>query len=363
MASTIWKGRLNFGLVSIPIKLFRAARPEKIHMHKFQRETGARVRQVFVPAVPAPMGKAPHETAASERIPSEKPAPATMVPSPVDARPAAPQISSKRKLQEARLAEIAPEPTPPSPPEVSDDVDTPRRTVELTPRGDRVPSPDLSPADIVHGYEYEKGKYVHFEAGELEKIAPKASADMQIVEFVHFNDIDPVYLETSYYIAPDRGGEKPYALLFETLRKTGYAAIGEFVMHRRDQIIILRPGHHGLIGHTLFYEDEVKRENEYHAEAKLIGGKEMDLAVKLVEALAAEFEPARFKDAYRERLREAISSKIDRGAVTEAPAEEPARPVVDIMAALQESLTRARKPVAREDQAPAAKKPKRAGGK
>lgn len=287
MASTLWKGHLTFGLVSIPIKLFRAARAEKVHMHNLQRETGTRVRQVFVPADDTP------ET--ERRLP-------------------APQ---------------------------------PLQTVQ-EPHESRAP---VARQDLVRGFEYEKDKYVAFEPAELENLAPRNSSIMQIVEFVRFAEVDPVYLETSYYVAPDRGGEKPYSLLFESLRKTGHSAIAEFVMHRRDQTIILRPGPHGITAHTLFYEDEVRRDLEFHADSALVTPREMDLAIKLVEALEAPFEPEKFKDQYRERLKSAIAAKLETGAITEAkPAGHPA-PVIDIMAALKESLAQAKKPPASERKA------------
>ncbi len=317
MASTIWKGRLNFGLVSIPIKLFRAARAEKVHMHKLQRETGARVRQVFVPQE------------------SETELPMMPQAAPV-ARDEPAAASGSRAIPKAPSWEPS--------------------------HDNGASNSGLSKEEIVSGFEYEKDRYVQFEPEELAKIAPRSSPDMQILEFVRFGEIDPVYLETSYYVAPDAGGDRPYALLFETLKKTGYAAIGEFVMHRRDQITVLRPGKRGLIAHTLFYEDEVKGENEYLAETGAIPGKEMDLAVKLVEALAGKFEPEKFKDQYRERLRQAILQKVESGEITQPETAAPQKNVIDIMAALEESLKKIKKPVASESQAPAIKRKKRAGG-
>jgi len=290
-------------------------------MHKLQRETGTRVRQVFVPAEPV---LASADTR-REKLPPEAPSPEI----------------SEIPIASASKVRLPDEPSP---------------------------SPALSSPQIVHGYEYEKDKYVQFEPDELARLAPKSSPDMQIVEFVKSSEIDPVYLETSYYVAPDAGGDKPYALLFQVLKKTGYAALGEFVMHRRDQIILLRPGEHGLIAHTLFYEDEVKRDTEYHADSGLIVDKEMDLAVKLVDALADKFQPEKFKNQYQERLRQAIAQKVESSPVTQAASPVSRAPVVDIMAALKESLAKARKPVARESGKPAAGKPvsknaRRAGGK
>jgi DNA end-binding protein Ku len=326
-ASTIWKGHLTFGLVSIPVKLIRAARAEKIHMHQLQRDTGARVRQVLVPD---------HGRAQNDETPvvNETPALKMMTPA-VTTPPAGPEEKNfEDKTFEHKTFE--------------------HKTFE---------KPGLQRADLVRGFEYEKDKYVEFEREELERLAPKNSSDMQIIEFVHFKEVDPVYLETSYYFVPDKGGEKPYALLFEALRKTGYAAIAEFVMHRRDQTIILRPGRYGIIGHTLFYEDEVRRENEFRVEASMVVPKEMELAVKLVDALAAPFEPEKFKDKYRERLEQAISQKREAGQVTESEPAARKAPVVDILAALKESLATTKKPPARESHPPAPAKKKRAGGK
>ena len=328
MASTIWKGLLTFGLVSIPVKLFRAARAEKIHMHNLERGTGARVRQLLVPD--------------REPLPGK---PASI--------PAGPVLASK--IIPARTSP-APEPPPQS--------GAAAQTGSAAP-----PDRGIQRAELVRGFEYEKDKYVEFEREELEQIAPKASADMQIVEFVRFAEVDPVYLESSYYVGADTGGIKPYSLLFQALKKTGYAAIAEFVMHRRDQTMILRAGKHGIIGHTLFYEDEVQRANEFHADEASIAGREMDLAVKLVDALAAPFDPAKFKDKYRERLQTAISRKVESGTVHDAVQPAAPKPVVDIMEALQQSLARAKKPVARELETAAANaaakapaRKKRAGG-
>ena len=173
-------------------------------------------------------------------------------------------------------------------------------------------------------------------------------------------EVDPVYLENSYYIAPDKQGEKPYALLFDALRQTGQSAVAEFVLHRRDQIILLRAGRHGIVGHTLFHDDEVRKETEFRADSTLVIPRERDLAIKLIEALAAPFEPEKFKDKYRDRLNAAISEKMANTTTAEAkPAKAPAQ-VVDILEALRASLTQAKKPAASETQN---KRKRSAGGK
>ena len=109
---------------------------------------------------------------------------------------------------------------------------------------------------------------------------------------------------------------------------------------------ILRPGAEGLVGHTLFYQDEIKQEYAFHADASLVSAKEMDLAEKLVGALAAKFEPEKFKDKFRERLQDAIAAKVEGGESGDVPVVSKGAPVVDIMAALQASLIAVKKPVA-----------------
>jgi len=308
MAATIWKGYLSFGLVSIPVKLFRAARAEKIHMHRLERATGARVRQVFVPAN-------------NEQTMAQMPPPPTTT--------AGPSLVAGRKRPDQQPVK-----------------QTSSQEVEHADQGAAALAQSIASSEIVRGFEFEKGKYVAFEPEELEEIAPQTSPDMQVIEFVRFSEVDPVYLETSYYVSPDKGGEKPYALLFETLKKTGYAAIAEFVMHRRDQTMIMRPGKDGIIGHTLFYEDEVKQEYAFHADTSLVASKEMELAEKLVDALATTFDPAKFKDKFRERLENAISAKMAAGASSAVEPSGKGKSVVDIMEALQASLKAIRKPVA-----------------
>jgi DNA end-binding protein Ku len=304
-----------------------------------QRGTGARVRQAFIAPELTPAQENRADTTVSDAPPQ---------------RPAVP-IRHEPEARPGPRPEVGIRPVPQPEPAIRTHLD---RHDELPPS--RV---QLSRDEIVHGFEYEKDRYVQFEPGELEKLTPRNSPDMQILEFVKFADVDPVYLETSYYVLPDTGGDKPYALLFESLKKTGYAAMGEMVMHRRDQIIVLRPGKHGLIAHTLFYQDEVRRQDEYHVPTGLTVPKEMDLAIKLVEALAGNFEPEKFKDQYRERLRQAISGKVASGAVVESEAPVQKAPVVDIMAALKESLANIKKPVSRESRPAAAKRTKRAIGK
>src|SRR5207245_3023578 len=101
-------------------------------------------------------------------------------------------------------------------------------------------------SEIVKGYEYEKDRYVVIEDEEIKKVAPATAKVMEIQEFVKSEQVDPIFLETSYYMAPDEAGEKPYALLFEALKNTGYVGVAKIAMHNREHVVILRPGQNGV---------------------------------------------------------------------------------------------------------------------
>ncbi len=202
----------------------------------------------------------------------------------------------------------------------------------------------ISRSEIVKGYEYEKGKYVVVEEEEIRKVAPKTAKVMEIQEFVKATDVDPVYLESSYYMAPDEGGEKPYALLFETLKQLGYFGIAKVAMHNREHVVILRPGEKGMVLHTMYYADEVRRLDEFKPDVTNLKDKELALAKMLVESLAGEFEPEKYSDTYRTNLRAMIQAKIDGQEVVETP-ETHIAPVIDIMEALRRSLEMRKPPM------------------
>jgi DNA end-binding protein Ku len=204
--------------------------------------------------------------------------------------------------------------------------------------------------ELVKGYEYEKDHYVVIEDEEIRKVAPKTAKVMEILEFVKASQVDPVYLESSYYVAPDEGGEKPYALLFEALRQSEYYAVAKVAMHNREHVIILRPGAKGIISHTMFYSDEIRQVEEFRTDTNLVKEKELELAKMLVSSLEADFEPQKYHDTYRENLRQMIEAKIEGRAVVETP-EVHAAPVIDIMEALKRSLAEKRKPVQAATQA------------
>lgn len=200
-------------------------------------------------------------------------------------------------------------------------------------------------SEIVKGYEYEKDRYVVIDEEDLKKIAPKSAKVMEILEFVKDSEVDPVYYESSYYMAPDEAGEKPYALFFDALKKSGYVGVAKITMHSREHIVVLRPGKYGLLLHTMYYADEVRRTEEFRTDVSLVKDKEREMAMTLINTLAAGFEPDKYKDTYRENVRTMIDAKVNGEEVVAAPAATPAK-VVDILTALQQSLDRIKKPAA-----------------
>jgi DNA end-binding protein Ku len=221
-------------------------------------------------------------------------------------------------------------------------------------------------SELVKGYEYEKDHYVVIEDEDIKKVAPKTAKVMEILEFVRADDVDPIYLESSYYVAPDEGGEKPYALLFQALKESKFYALAKVAMHNREHIIILRPGAKGILSHTMYFQDEIRQVEEFRTDTSLVKDKELAMAKMLISSLEADFEPQKYHDEYRDNLQKMIEAKIEGRKIVAAPSEHIA-PVIDIMEALKKSLAEKRKPAqaataaaaAEEEEAPAAVAPKK----
>jgi len=202
----------------------------------------------------------------------------------------------------------------------------------------------LERAEIVKGYEYSKNHYVVVEPEELEKMAPPTATAMEILQFARMDEIDPIFLEKSYYVAPEKGLGRPYALLLEAMKETKYDAIAKVSMHGREHVAILRPSKHGIVLHTMYFMNEIHQAKEAGSSVgatsgeKKFGKKEMDLAKKLIETLAGTFDPKQYHDEYKENVEQLIAKKRKGQKIT--PIRQPKRaPVTDLMEALQQSLS------------------------
>jgi DNA end-binding protein Ku len=250
MATSVWKGHLTFGLISVPVRLFAAARGERVSFNQLHKVCHSRLKQPL------------------------------MCP-------------------------------------------TCNRNVERS--------------EIVKGYEYEKDQYVLFSEEELDKIEPPSARTMQILEFVKVNEIDPLYYDASYYLAPEEGGVKAYQLLMQAMKEAGYAAIAKLTMHQREHIVVVRPGDKGLTLHTMFYSSEIRAAESVPTNKEELKDQEKKLAHQLIESLAAPFEPQKYHDEYQDNVKAMIAAKLKGQEVTEVTQPHLA-PVIDLMEALKKSI-------------------------
>jgi DNA end-binding protein Ku len=193
-------------------------------------------------------------------------------------------------------------------------------------------------SEIVKGYEYRKGEYVIVEPEEIKKIEPKTAKAMEILEFVKADEVDPIYFETSYYLMPEEAGKRPYALLAQALEETGHLGVAKLTMHNREYTVLLRPHDGGIMLHTMYYENEIRKLENFGATDVHVKEAEVKVAHQLIKALEAKFEPEKYHDTFEDNLRELIKARLEGKEV--APVEKPkkAAPVTDLMAALKQSL-------------------------
>ena len=203
-------------------------------------------------------------------------------------------------------------------------------------------------ADIVKGYEVEKGRHVLVTPEELESVDPGRTRTIEIEDFVDLAEIDPIYYEKSYYLAPAEGSgaEKPYALLLQGMEESGKVAIGRFVLRTKQYLAAIRPAGGVLVLETMYFADEV-RDPSVDVDGVPVDGVELSdreraIAGQLIESLSSAWEPERYADTYRQRVLELIERKAEGEDVVIEPAGADEGEVVDLMAALEASVAAAR---------------------
>ena len=215
-------------------------------------------------------------------------------------------------------------------------------------------------AGLVKGYEFAKDQYVRFTDEELKALEGEASKVIDIAEFVPLPTVDPIYFEKTYYLGPDKGGEKAYRLLADAMAKTDRVALAKFVMRGKESLVLIRPVQEGLMLHTMYFADEVRDFGEIDKgqSAKIREG-ELELAQRLIDELShEEFKPDQYQDDYRLRVLDLVNSKVEGKEVTAVGPEVQRAQVIDLMDALKQSLAkRAASHAPGEPAAPMEKKP------
>ena len=313
---------LSFGLVSIPVRLYNATEPAPGVRFRLLTPEGRRIRQRYVEEAPPAIVEAP-----TPRPPPQPPAPAPPVraAAPTATAPAPPVRDAATPPTTTRIAPAAP------------------ALVSQEPADGEPAPPAVARERLVKGYEFEKGRFVTFTPEELEALASPRRDTIDIVAFVPAHAVDPVYHAKAYYLAPDRRGAKPYALLLEALRQSERSAIAKWAWRGKETIAEVRAAGGGLALHQLHYADEVRRIDDLHIELEPVGRAELALALQLVEQNAEpRFDAQRWVNEEQARIRAAIEQKVagERIVETEPPRAGESAQVIDLMRALRASLRR-----------------------
>src|SRR5271154_2704374 len=252
MASTVWKGYISFGLVSVPVRLYAAAREQHVSFNQIHEPCGSRIKQQTV-------------------------------------CPACDKVVERNELGK--------------------------------------------------GYQVDRDSYVLVSGEELKTLEADSSEAMEIAQFVSLSEVDPIYYEASYYSAPEDPGKRAYGLLLDAMEKLNVAAIAKVTLHQREQIVLMRPYHQGIILHTLYFPAEVREIGEYGKTGNMTLQKpEIDLAEQFIRQLTAKFEPEQYKDEYQQRVLDLIETKRAGQGVAGQPLKPKLAPVIDLMEALKKSI-------------------------
>jgi DNA end-binding protein Ku len=205
-------------------------------------------------------------------------------------------------------------------------------------------------SELVKGYQYEKNQYVLIDDEDLKSVKPESSSTLEIIQFIELEEVDPIYFDKSYYLGPDKGSEKAFALLAKGMDETKRAAIGKLVMRNHEYLTLIRPAMKGIILHTMLFADEIRENENQISSDKEVRPKEVQLAKQLIENLSEPFRPKEFHDDYVEKVEEMIEAKMKgRKLTVVAPPSKPK--IVDLMEALQKSVKQsskeAKRPAAR----------------
>jgi len=301
MSQAIWTGSISLGLVNIPVRLYPATQPKDVRFHLYDRRTGKRVRYERVIRADEPATFAPDLDLATPPFERQR-----YEPQP-ESRAARPSGAERAGETEFVAREVRPD-------------------------------------DVVRGVELD-GDLVTVSEEEFESLAPERSRTIELEEFVNLAEIDPVFYEKSYHVAPARrmGAEKPYVLLLKALQESSMVGIGRFVLRTKPHLVAIRPLENTLALETLFFGDEVRSPEEFAVRQAdvAVSDREVKMARQLIGALATPWSPETHADAYREELLSLLRSK---SPAAPAPIIESTAvsDIGDLMAALRSSVEAAK---------------------
>ena len=207
--------------------------------------------------------------------------------------------------------------------------------------------------EMIKGFEFQKGQYVTFTPEELKALEERGNGAIDIRQFLPAGLVDRIYLEKSYFLGPDKGGERAYRLLSEALQRTGNVALGQFASRGKQYLVVVRPhaGGGGLVLEQLRYAEEVRNMAEVPIPQVEVKPSELQLAVQLIEQQVTDsFQPQNYTDTVRQKVREQIQRKVDGQEITEEPAEAPKTQIIDLMEALKQSLAKGKGPAEQKDE-------------
>jgi DNA end-binding protein Ku len=221
---------------------------------------------------------------------------------------------------------------------------------------------EVSQEDIVRGYEYESGRYVIINEEDFEKIPDERTRTVDIVDFVSLEEIDPLYFDKTYYLAPGEAGEKAYALLRQAMAETGKIAVAKVVIRNKESLAVVRGYKNYLVMETIFYPDEIRDPAHLPGFERDIKphDNEMKMARELIDNLATAFVPEKYTDEYRKKLLDMIHAKIE-GEQIAIPEVAAKGKVVDLMDALRSSVEVAKKAAEQKEDKPRKRRKKAAG--
>jgi DNA end-binding protein Ku len=317
MPSAVWSGHLHFGLVVMPVRLLVAARTKTTRFRRLYRKP---VKESTL----TPFPSFSHDLEDSDSSLTEGVREPESMPEEMNGRHTADhQYSTVRQVFQSEVT-----------------------------------GEEIQPNDLVKGYEIAPNEFAAIDPQEIKAAEIETSDTIDLFHFVNATKVDPIYFERSYYVAPDSGAEKGYALLLQAMRKEECLGIARIGMHRREHMLILRPSEDYLVAYTMFYANEVRPAPRLDLTTEF-SNKELSMATALVKGYEGDFDPKQFKDLYQDRIHKIVETQLHNRVEIRPASTSPTRGAPDLMEQIRLSLAQieSRRPDPDTSKKPARKTP------